>query len=393
MTDLLSDIRILDLTTVLSGPSCTNVLAHLGAEVIKVEAPGGDILRMVGEPRIDTLAPIFMQVNRGKKSIVLDLRAEAGKEALIALAADCDVLVENFRPGVMDRLGLGYERIAGINPEIIYASISGFGETGPWSDMRAYDLMIQALSGFMSVQGRYGDPEYVQCAIADKITGRAAAEGILAALVARGRGKGGTRLAVSMLDATIEFLMEDSMAQHTFIDRTESKDRLDHVKFEVADGWVSILFIQLEEYHSLFRALGRADLCDDRRFSTREALVGNFTEWQRETQALLRMWRSADLIERTRAVKLPVAPVLNQEQMFAFDQVAENGTFTVRDLGEKAGRVRYLNGPWRVDGAPLTSPADPPRLGEHSEELLRGIGWDDEAIASAVPPPFREASA
>lgn len=384
VTTLLNSIKVLDMTTVLSGPACTSVLAHMGAEVIKVEAPGGDIMRNVGEPRIETLAPIFMQVNRGKKSVVLDLRGEEGKAALRALAAQCDVVVENFRPGVMDRLGLGYATLKADNPDLVYASISGFGAEGPWSDMRAYDLMIQALSGFMGMQGRHGEPEYVQCAIADKITGRAAAEGILAALVARGAGQGGAHIAVSMLDATIEFLMEDSMALHTFLDRTVSKERLNHAKFKVADGWVSILFLQLEEYHSLFRVLGREDLCSDARFATREALVRHFADWQREAGALMAQWSAEELIAMTRAAKLPVAPVLTQEQMFTFDQVVANGTFAVRDLGEAAGRVRYLNGPWRINGAALTSPADAPRLGEHSAEILGSIGYDAAMIARAA---------
>ncbi|MBS0481412.1 MAG: CoA transferase [Proteobacteria bacterium] len=385
MANLLDGIRVLDFTSVVSGPVCTQVLAALGADVIKVESLAGDPLRSTRSPRIETLSGLFMQVNRGKRSIALDLRDPEVLAACLRLAEQSDVIVENFRPGVMDRLGLGYDSIRAVRPDIIYASINGFGESGPWSGMRAYDSMIQALGGFMYQQGEQGSPKLIQCAVADKITGRAAAEGVLAALFARERGQGGRRISVAMLDAYINFMLQDTMASHSFLDHKAPSSQIDaHISFQTSDGWISFLFLSIAEYHAFFDACDRPDLAADPRFAEREDLLANFSAWRDEVRALLANISTETIIARCRRLQLPVAPVLTFDEMVGFEQVEHNRTFSEIDMAGEVGRLRLLNPPWRFSQGSPDLEAVPARLGEHTIEVLRAAGLDTEAITAMI---------
>ncbi|MBP6876464.1 MAG: CoA transferase [Phenylobacterium sp.] len=385
MSTLLEGVRVIDFTSVLSGPACTQALAQMGAEVIKVEPLAGDVLRMIGPPSIGDYSPHFVHANRNKQSVALDLRDPEAKAACLALIKSADVVVENFRPGVMDKLGFGYEALRESHPELIYASISGFGESGPWRDMRAYDSMIQALSGFMHLQGAGEEPQLVQCAIADKLTGRATFEAILAALFARERGKGGQKISVSMLSAYITFMLQDCMREHTFLDwEGDARGVNAHVKFKTKDGWISFLFIQIEEYHGFFRACGREDLTADPRFAGRDTIRANFEAWKSEMQATIGTWTTAELIEVTRRHQLPVAPVLSVSEMLEFEQVVHNEVFVERDLGPGVGRIRYMNGPWTFSGAGLAPIVDPPHLGESTVSALAHVGVPTDQAQALV---------
>ncbi|MFO1254632.1 MAG: CoA transferase [Sphingomonadaceae bacterium] len=381
----LDGIRVLDFTSVVSGPVCTQVLAALGADVIKIEPLAGDPLRSTRTPRVDTLSGLYMQVNRGKRSVALDLRDPEVLAACLKLAVGADVIVENFRPGVMERLGLGYDSVRAARSDIIYASINGFGEDGPWAGMRAYDSMIQALGGFMYKQGENGVPRLIQCAVADKITGRAAAEGVLAALFARERGQGGRRITVAMLDAYVNFMMQDTMASHSFLDHEAPSAQIDaHISFQTSDGWISFLFLGIGEYHAFFDACGRPELAADPRFATRDDLLANFAAWREETAALLAAFTTDAIMAQCRRLQLPVAPVLTFDEMVAFEQVEHNRTFSEVDMGGDVGRLRLLNPPWRLSHGSPDLEATPARLGEHTAEVLRDAGLDDHAIAAMI---------
>lgn len=372
MPSLLQGIRVLDFTSVVSGPVCTNTLATLGAEVVKIEPPKGDPLRWAGPDRPDGRSAHFMQVNSGKKSVVLNLQAPDDLQACLKLAATADVVVENFRPGVMDRLGLGYDAIRSIKEDVIYASISGFGPDGPWSRMRAYDSMIQALSGFMTIQGGKGDPELIQCAVADKIAGRTAAEAILAALFGRERGMGGQKISISMLDAYITFMMQDMMNDGlTFMDDTREVKRLGiHAKFATRDGWISFLFVRLDEYHELFRTFGLAGLCDDPRFISWAAFRENFGEYMDEISKALAVVPTSEVIDACRRAKLPIAQVLSTDEMLSFEQVRHNQTFSEHRLAGSGERIRIATPPWRFEKDVLPEFREAPLLGEHNAKLL-----------------------
>ncbi|MDE2436504.1 MAG: CoA transferase [Sphingomonadales bacterium] len=385
MTKPLDGIRVLDFTSVVSGPVCTQVLAALGADVIKVEPLAGDPLRSTRSPLIETISGLYMQVNRGKRSIALDLRDAEVLAACLKLAEQSDVIVENFRPGVMDRLGLGYEAIRALRGDIIYASINGFGESGPWAGMRAYDSMIQALGGFMYKQGENGTPRLIQCAVADKITGRAAAEGVLSALFARERGQGGRRISVAMLDAYINFMLQDTMAGHSFLDHEAPASQIDaHLSFQTNDGWISFLFLGIGEYHAFFDACGRPDLAADPRYETRDTLLTNFAAWRDEVSVLLAGISTEAIMRECRRLQLPVAPVLTFDEMVSFEQVEHNRTFSEVDMGGSVGRLRLLNPPWRFSEGSPDLEAVPARLGEDTAAVLGSAGLDEQAIAALI---------
>lgn len=390
---LLQGIKVVDFTAVVSGPVCTHALAMMGAEVIKVEPPTGDVSRQLGPPSVEDFSAYFVQINRNKKSVVLNLKEEDDRAACKKLIASADVVVENFRPGAMKKLGLDFETLQPQHPKLIYVSISGFGDEGPWKHMRAYDSMIQALGGFMPRQGQGGTPQLVRCALADKIAGHTAFEAVLAALFARERGQGGQKVSISMLDAYIAFMMHDQLRFHTFMDHPQEPRALDlNSTFRTSDGWVSMLFLHIDEYHSFFRAVDREELCMRAEFASFKAIAEHLAVWKEAMQEITAAWTTDALMHIMVERGLPVAPVLDIAQMLDFPQVRHNHIFYEADAGPKVGRVRYARGPWRFSRSRLSEHANAPHLGQHSQEILSAAGLEAQEVdppAAAAAPAHR----
>jgi len=355
----LQGVRVLDFSAMVSGPMATSLLADQGADVIKVEQPGaGDLIRYIGCSRAG-MSAIFNTINRNKRSIALDLSTERGLELALELVKTADVVVENFRPGVAERMGLGYKALLAVNPELVYASIRGFGSSGPRADQRVYDLVIQALSGMAASQGRDGRPEFVHNIVCDKTSAIYAAQAISAALFARERGAGGQQLELCMLDASVAFLWP---AQPT------------------ADGWVAVLAISDEEFAGLARALGKPQLVDDPRFSELQSRMEHGAEMSAAIKEVSSTLTSADFLARLEAEGVPCAPVNTSEQLIDDPQILANGLLQEIEHPH-CGPMRVPGPVARFEGTPAELHSPSPLLGEHSDQLLAELGLNEEEIA------------
>ena len=381
----LAGLRVLDVSTVVSGPLCTQVLGDLGADVWKVEGPRGDSTRMMGPPFRGGYTPIFAQFNRNKRSLVVDLKRPEGLAVVRRLAEKADVLVENFRPGVMDRLGLGYATLAADNPGLVFVSINGFGSDGPYRDLPAYDGVIQGLVGFATVQGGAGAPALVRCIAADKTTGTTAVYATLAALFARERNGGrGQHVEVPMLNAYAAFMLPDVLGPATF-DTADTGPTFDmgrvHRAWPTADGHVAMMIIEDHHFAGMCRAVEREDLLADERFATLMGRAGNLDALLTLAEEEIRKWPTAELVERARRFGAPIAPVNDIGAFLADPQVAAGGA-VVRVEDAQAGPMRFLGNPVRFPDTPTSFRRMPPRLGEHTDEVLGDAGFGAEEIAA-----------
>jgi crotonobetainyl-CoA:carnitine CoA-transferase CaiB-like acyl-CoA transferase len=378
-------MRVVDLSTVVSGPLCGQILADLGAEVVKVETPRGDTTRMMGPPFRVGLTSIFSQFNRNKRGIVLDLKQAEAVEVVRRLASAADVVIENWRPGVADRLGIGYEALSRLNPKLVYVAISGFGPEGPYAGYPAYDTVIQGLSGFMQVQGDEKEPRLVRGIAADKTTGITAAWAVLAALLARERGSGrGQRVDVPMLDAYAAFALADTLGPEAFLPVEETPRGMPsgaelHRTWKTADGHVVMMVIEDDQFHGICRALARDDLIDDPRCANLVTRIAHARELFGELEGEIAKWPTAELVERARRFGAPVAPANGLRDFFEDPQVRANRTvFEVEH--ERAGTLRQLRNPARFTEPPLSLRRHPPELGQHTDEVLREAGFSDEEL-------------
>jgi crotonobetainyl-CoA:carnitine CoA-transferase CaiB-like acyl-CoA transferase len=373
-------VRVIDFSTVVSGPVATQVLGDLGADVIKVEGPIGDFSRLAGGQPHAGLNGFFVQNNRNKRSVVIDLKNAAGVAVARDLAASADVVFENFRPGVADRIGIGYEELRKNNPRLIYVAISGFGPDGPYASLPAHDHIIQALTGFMYTQGDEDAPRMIQCVAADKLSGVHAANAVLAALLARERTGEGQRVDVPMLDVYASYILPEAVSARSFVDApSEQRGTPLFRSFQTADGWVVGVVTQDDQFQALCRALDRPDIEQDERFATIGERFQHLDEFYALLEVELLKQSTAEFVERARQEGAPFAPVLDVEGSLADPQIRHSGTIQVHHVKD-AGPVRFIRPALRFEKTPARIHRPPPRLAENTDEILAEIGYDDTRI-------------
>ncbi len=379
----LDGIRIVDLTSNMSGPLATMVLADQGADVIKVEPPAGDAIRTVGTGH-DGMSAYFANNNRGKRSIAVDLSKDEGRTIVRRLAAEADVFAQNFRPGVIERLGLDADTLMADNPRLVYASISGFGTSGPLAAAPAYDHVVQALSGFAAIQSAgTSEPSMVRHGVIDKATAYTLAQAVTAALLQRARTGRGVRIDVSMLDVAIAFLWPDGMMDHT-VDEPSSVLPPTSRSFRVtptADGQVVLVTLTGPQWAGLTRALldDDGDGDDDAATDTAARMKGG-AEVMRRVRAAIASMKTDDVVARLRAADVPVAPVRQ------LDEVADDPQVVASDIvrafaHDVLGPVHQPRPAPRFDGDAIDPVPSAPRLGQHTDEILLAAGWSEDDVA------------
>ena len=379
----LTGIRVVDLTTAVSGPVAAVILADQGADVIKIEPPGGDFMRAAGPE--SGMNPTFVACNRGKQSIVLDLKQQGAAEILWRLIESADVLIQNFRPGAIERLGFGASTVAARNPRLVYLSISGVGESGPYSGKRVYDPVIQALGGLADIQAdpQTGRPRMVRTLIADKTTAVYAAQAVVAALFSRERTGVGQHVRLSMLDTLVCYLWPEGMTPFALVDaepETTAASAHDMI-FPTADGYMTLGAVSNREWRALCEVLGRREWIDDVRFCTAAARSLNRQERLNAVEGEIQGRTTEDLIAALDAADVPCAPVLTRVEMMSDPQVEANQLITEIDQ-PGLGRLRQARSAARFEGTPNVVPSVAPMLGEHTAPVLSNAGYTIEEIAA-----------
>jgi crotonobetainyl-CoA:carnitine CoA-transferase CaiB-like acyl-CoA transferase len=382
----LSGYRIVDLTSNVSGPLGTMILADQGADVIKVENPdGGDPTRAASNRR-NGLSASFLNTNRNKRSVALDLRDPAAKEALRRLVATADVFVQNFRPGVVERMGFGEDVLRAIRPDIVYVSIAGFGETGPFASKPVYDPIIQAMSGLATIQAGSDTerPRLVRTILPDKLSAITASQAITAALLARERTGQGQHVRLSMLDAVIAFLWPSDMGSQTFADATpprqEPASQFDLI-YATATDYITVAVQTDRQWVGLTRALEKPEWLDDPRFATPALRQENVNDRLALTQDVLKTRPAAEWLDVLTREDVPCAPVLTRTALLHDAQVRAN-EIIVETTHEQAGPLRQARPAARFSVTPAAIRHGAPALGEHTETILSELGYSAAEIAA-----------
>jgi crotonobetainyl-CoA:carnitine CoA-transferase CaiB-like acyl-CoA transferase len=377
----LAGIRIADCSAYITGPMATMLLADQGAEVVKVEPPGlGDVMRHLGTER-GGISALFAGCNRSKRSLALNLREERGRELLKRLVAESDVFVQNFRPGVVQRLGIDEPALRAIRPDLVYVSLSAFGGDGPWSRKPAFDHVVQAASGLAAVQSdpETAEPGFVRNAVVDKVTALTASQSITAALLHRARSGEGQHVQLSMLDAAISFLWPDGMARETLLgDDVNLRPPLSDAYRMIAakDGHLALAAITQDQVHGLMRAVGRPDFVEDPRFSTVNALLANLDEFEAEASEAASQLPVAEMLERLEREDVPCAPVVAPRQVAEHPQVIANEGVDEVEHPVMGRMLRPRPAP-RFSASPAGVSRHAPALGEHSDEVLAELGLSE----------------
>jgi crotonobetainyl-CoA:carnitine CoA-transferase CaiB-like acyl-CoA transferase len=387
MSGPLAGVRIVDMTTVLMGPYATQILGDLGADVIKVEPPGGDNVRGIGPRRNPGMAGIFLHANRSKRSVVLDLKQAAGREALLRLAADADVLIYNVRPQAMARLGLGYEAVAGVNPRILYVGVYGYGQGGPYAAKPAYDDLIQGAVAIPTLGTLAGAevPRYAPSAMADRVVGISAANAVSAGLYHRERTGEGQAIDVPMFETMAQFILGDHMGGQTFEPPIGPAGyaRLlnDHRRpYVTRDGHLCVLIYNDKQWKTFFELIGKPEVMEnDPRFSSIGKRTEHIHELYRMVAEVMATRSSAEWTAALEAADIPVMPMHTLESLMADPHLDAVGFFDVVEHPSE-GRVRSMAIPSTWSRSQPRVERQAPRLGEHGAEVLREAGYSTAQI-------------
>jgi formyl-CoA transferase/CoA:oxalate CoA-transferase len=383
----LDDVFVVDLSRILSGPICTMLMGDMGAEIIKVEPPPtGDDSRQWGPPFVGGISTYFHSINRNKKSLGLNLKSEQGRRILWKLIERADVVIENFRPGVLDKLGFGYSEVAKINPRAIYCSISGFGQTGPYRNRPGYDVIAQGESGVMDLTGTAdGPPVKMGASLADIVTGLYAFHGILLALLVRHRTGKGQRIDVSLLDSMVSTLTYNALIYLT-TGRAPKRMGTRHPSivpyecFRAKDGFVNVAVTNQKQFVNFCKVIGFPEAATDPRFEHMKDRLAHYDELKRMMDPVIAGWTRAEVIERMSEVGIPSGPIntvgeiMEDPQIHARDMVYEL-------IHPEYGPLKVLGIPIKLSDTPGGIELAPPRFGQHNHEILRRVGYDDAAIA------------
>jgi crotonobetainyl-CoA:carnitine CoA-transferase CaiB-like acyl-CoA transferase len=395
----LEGVRIIDMTTVLMGPYATQMLGDYGADVIKVETPDGDVTRLIGPTRHPGMGPVFLNTNRSKRSICLDLKKPAGRDALLRLIASADVLIYNVRPQAMERLQLGYDVVRKINPRLIYAGVFGFGQDGPYAAKPAYDDLIQggsALAHLMAIGGD-GTPRYVPNALVDRIVGTHAVGAVLASLVHRERSGQGQRVDIPMLETMAGFVMGDHMGGLTYEPPLDKGGYARHLSpdrrpYQTSDGYICVIVYNDKQWENFFKATGRDDLRANPKFATFAARAQNIDVVYAELARMLKQRTTAEWTDLLDKADIPTLPMHSLESILTDPHLAATDFFPVVEHPTE-GAIRSM----RVSATWSDTPAEParlaPRLGEHSREILQEAGFSHEEIATLLRDGVTKAAA
>lgn len=381
MTGPLADVTILDLTSVISGPLATGILADQGARVIKVETLHGDTMRMGGAVKAG-VSSLFSAMNRNKESIAINLQDPRGAQLVKKLAVHADVCIQNYRPGVVEKLGVSFEDLKEINPALIYASISGMGADGPYAGRRVYDPVIQAYAGFSESQQVDGKPGMIKMMICDKVTSLTMAQAITAALYQRRETGQGQHVEVSMLEACLYFIWPDRISDQSFAgepDRPGGDITALYKAHATLDGHITFMSLQLGEFQGLCRALDRQDLIEDERFSDLMSMHMNMPGIFGELMAAISRFTTSDLVARLTEEDVPFGVVLDGDGIVADPQVQAQEilkTFNHKDAGEM--RLVNRNSRFSASETGIRTPA--PALGEHTNAVLTELGCSNADI-------------
>jgi crotonobetainyl-CoA:carnitine CoA-transferase CaiB-like acyl-CoA transferase len=387
MSGPLTGLRVVEMTSVVMGPYAGQILGDMGADVIKVESDTGDTLRQNGKGRHPAMGPLFLQMNRSKRSVVLDLRAPAGRQAMLRILGSSDVFIFNLRADSMARLQLAYEDVVAVNPGIIYCGVRGFGEGGPYSGKAAYDDMIQGASGIAALAGQAeGEPRYTPSALTDRIAGLTAVYSVLAALYHRAQTGQGQSIVVPMFERMVEFVLSDHLYGWTFdppIGTTGYPRQLAPQRrpYRTKDGYICVMPYIDKHWQRFFEIAGIRQCKSDPRFKDMASRTENIRDLYQILADALLAKTSAEWLKDLDAADIPVMPMHTVESVVADPHLAACGFFRMVEHPTE-GRIRTMAVPVAWSKTPPEPERQAPRLGEHGVEVLREVGYDDAEIAA-----------